>query len=107
MPADACFPDHRLFPAYPHPTGPGDDARAMKITYIEDTDTALVEFSARPVVETRELGEDVYLDLDGAGRVVTITLEHASRLGDLSEVRVQRVGQTSAAGSPPPVPAEG
>ena len=79
----------------------------MKITYFEDTDTALVEFSTRPVVETRELSEDVYLDLDEAGRVVTITLEHASRLGDLSEVRVQRVGQISVAASPPPVPAEG
>lgn len=74
----------------------------MKIIYFEDTDTALVEFSTRPVVETRELSENVYLDLDEAGRVVTITLEHASRLGDLSEVRVQRLGQTSAAASPPP-----
>lgn len=74
----------------------------MKITYFEDTDTALVQFSTRPVVETRELSENVYLDLDEAGRVVTITLEHASRLGDLSEVRVQRLGQTSAAAAPPP-----
>jgi uncharacterized protein YuzE len=79
----------------------------MKITYFEDTDTALVEFSARPVVETRELGEDVYLDRDEAGRVVTITIEHASRLGDLSEIRVQRVGQTSTAACPPPAPVEG
>lgn len=66
-----------------------------------------MEFSTRPVVETRELSENVYLDLDEAGRVVTITLEHASRLGDLSEVRVQRLGQTSAAASPPPAVGEG
>ncbi len=51
----------------------------MKVKYFEDTDTALVEFSTRPVRETRELSEDVYLELDEAGRVVAITLEHASR----------------------------
>lgn len=79
----------------------------MKITGFEETDTALVEFGTPPGVETRELSENVYLDLDEAGRVVTITFEHASPLGDLSEVRVQRLGQTSAAASPPPAAGEG
>lgn len=75
----------------------------MKIKYFEDTDTALVEFSTRPVRETRELSEDVYLDLDDAGRVVAITLEHASRLGDLSEFSFQRLGRPAIAqGSPAP-----
>ena len=36
----------------------------MKVTYFEDTDTALMELSTAPVVETREISEDIYIDLD-------------------------------------------
>ena len=41
----------------------------MRVQYFKDTDTALIELGKRPVVETREVGEDVYLDLDEAGRI--------------------------------------
>ena len=47
----------------------------MRIKYFEDTDTTLVELSANPPVETRELSENIYLDLDGNGNVVSITIE--------------------------------
>ncbi len=63
----------------------------MRIRYFEDTDTALVEFGTGPPVETRELSEDVYLDLDREGNIVSITIEHASRRGDLNEFSFQRV----------------
>ncbi len=33
----------------------------MHIRYFEDTDTALVEFSAKTPVETKELNENIYL----------------------------------------------
>ena len=36
----------------------------MKINYFEDTDTALIHFTEKKVVETREVSENVYLDLD-------------------------------------------
>ena len=36
----------------------------MKIKYFEDTDTALLEFSERQVFETKEINENIYLDLD-------------------------------------------
>jgi uncharacterized protein YuzE len=68
----------------------------MKIKYFEDTDTALVELSGLAVAETRELSEDVYLDLDASGAVVGITIEHASRRGDMSEVSFLRVPSKSA-----------
>lgn len=68
----------------------------MKIRYFEDTDTALVEFARTPVAETRELSEDVYLDLDAGGRVVSITVEHASARGDMSEISFQRLPATAA-----------
>jgi uncharacterized protein YuzE len=68
----------------------------MKIKYFEDTDTALLEISGAEVVETRELSEDIYLDLDAAGSVVSITLEHASARGDMSEVSFLRLPKRPA-----------
>lgn len=63
----------------------------MKIRYFEDTDTALFEFGSGTPIQTRELSEDVYLDLDLAGNVVSLTLEHASLRSDLNEFSFYRV----------------
>lgn len=63
----------------------------MKIKYFEDTDTALLELGRGTVVETRELSADIYLDMDVDGHIVSITVEHASQRGDLSEFSFQRV----------------
>jgi uncharacterized protein YuzE len=63
----------------------------MKIKYFEDTDTALLEIGGGTPAETRELSEDVYLDLDEAGHVVSITVEHASLRSDLSEMTFKRI----------------
>lgn len=53
----------------------------MKIKYFEDTDTALFEFSDREVAETREILENIYVDLDGHGDLVAMTIEHAREKG--------------------------
>jgi uncharacterized protein YuzE len=63
----------------------------MKVRYFEDTDTALVEIGTTAAFETRELTPDLYVDLDANGRVVSITIEHASRQCDLNEVTFERV----------------
>jgi uncharacterized protein YuzE len=62
----------------------------MKIKYFEDTDTALVEFSNNPPVETRELNENIFIDLDSQGRVVSLTIEHASQSSGMQEFMFQR-----------------
>lgn len=49
----------------------------MKVKYFEDTDTLLVELSDSRVTETKELNENLYVDLDSNGRVVSLTIEHA------------------------------
>ena len=61
----------------------------MKVKYFEDTDTLLVTLSDRPVAETRDLGEDVLVELDEAGRLVSITIEHAKQQTDLREFSYQ------------------
>jgi uncharacterized protein YuzE len=65
----------------------------MKIKYFEDTDTALLELGAGTPNETRELSEDITLDLDDSAQVVSITVEHASLRGDLSEVSFKRINK--------------
>ncbi len=63
----------------------------MRIKYFEDTDTTLVEFSTNPVLETRELNENIYVDLDKEGRVVSMTIEHAGQSADMKEFLYQRI----------------
>ncbi len=63
----------------------------MKIKYFEDTDTTLLEFGSGIPSETRELSEDIYLDMDASGNVVSITVEHASKRSELSEVSFIRM----------------
>jgi len=63
----------------------------MRIKYFADTDTALIEFSDQPPVETRELNENIYLDLDGDGRVVSLTIEHARQAAGTDEFIYQHI----------------
>lgn len=63
----------------------------MRIKYFEDTDTTLVEFSSNPPVETKELNENIYLDLDAEGNVVSMTIEHAGQSADMREFLYQRI----------------
>lgn len=63
----------------------------MKIKYFTDTDTALLEFSSKPVAETREVSEAVYLDLDADGNIVNMTIEHAKQKAGMKEVAFQEM----------------
>ena len=58
----------------------------MKIRYFADTDTALIEFSRQPVAETKEISENLYIDLDEKGNLVSMTIEHAKERANISEV---------------------
>ncbi|RJP49505.1 MAG: DUF2283 domain-containing protein [Anaerolineaceae bacterium] len=69
----------------------------MRIKYFEDTDTTLVEFSSNPPVETKELNENIYLDLDAEGNVVSMTIEHAGQSADMREFLYQRIPAGSLA----------
>ena len=64
----------------------------MKVKYFNDTDTALIQFTSREVVETRELSDDVYLDFDENGQVVSMTIEHAKAQAQFPELVYEEVG---------------
>ena len=67
----------------------------MKIRYFADTDTALIEFSNVPVVETREISGNLYIDLDGKGNLVSMTIEHAQEQANISEVSFLQMEKSS------------
>lgn len=58
----------------------------MKIRYFSDTDTALIEFSNESVEETKEISENLYIDLDGRGNLVSMTIEHAKEKANIAEI---------------------
>ena len=61
----------------------------MNVRYFPDTDTLLVTFSDRRVAETRDLTEDVLIDLDEQGRLVSMTVEHAREQMNATEFTYQ------------------
>ena len=58
----------------------------MKIRYFSDTDTALIEFSNKPILETKEISENLYIDTDENGNIVSMTIEHAKEKANISEI---------------------
>ena len=68
----------------------------MKIKYFEDTDTTIFEFTDKNVKETKEITENIYLDLDEQGNIVNITIEHANKNANIQEFSFQRIREESA-----------
>ncbi|HHN66288.1 MAG TPA: DUF2283 domain-containing protein, partial [Nitrospirae bacterium] len=60
-----------------------------------DTDTAMIEFSNATVVETREVSENLYIDLDEKGNLVSMTIEHARDKANISEVTFLQMEKSS------------
>lgn len=68
----------------------------MKIRYFSDTDTALIEFSSKPVIETKEISENLYIDLDENGNLVSMTIEHAKEKAGISEISYLQMEKSTA-----------
>ena len=68
----------------------------MKIKYFTDTDTALVEFSNHQVAQTKEINENIYIELDADGNLVNMTIEHASKQANIAEIAYQQIETKSA-----------
>lgn len=63
----------------------------MKIRYFAATDTLLIEFRDAAVLETRDLDENTLLDLDVAGNICAITIEHASQRADIPQFSYEQI----------------
>ncbi len=63
----------------------------MKVKYFADTDTALLEFTGKEIIETREVSENIYVDFDANGNMVSMTVEHAKANAGLWEFSYQEM----------------
>ncbi|OGL45843.1 MAG: hypothetical protein A2161_11575 [Candidatus Schekmanbacteria bacterium RBG_13_48_7] len=63
----------------------------MKIKYFSDTDTALIEFFSRKTSETKEINENIYIDLDASGNLVALRIEHARQQANLPFLSYEQV----------------
>ena len=68
----------------------------MKVKYFSDTDTAHVEFTGREVYETKEISENIYVDIDENGNLVSMTIEHAKASAGLWEFSYQEMPHQTA-----------
>ena len=68
----------------------------MKVKYFHDTDTALVKFSGREVTDTKEINENIYIDLDASGNLVAMTIEHAHQQASLPELSYEQIETSTA-----------
>jgi len=67
----------------------------MRIRYFTDTDTALLDFSDATVAETKEISGNLYIDIDADGNLVSMTIEHAKKQANISEVSFLQMDKSS------------
>ena len=60
---------------------------AVDAKYFPGTDTLLIGFSDGEIVETRDVGEDLLIEVDGDGKIVSLTVEHI----DVSKLSYEQV----------------
>ncbi len=65
--------------------------KIMKVKYYSDTDTTLVELANNEVVETKEISENVYIDLDSEGNLINMTIEHAKKNAVLTNFLITKL----------------
>lgn len=63
----------------------------MQIRYFQDTDTLLINFSNRKIVESKDLNDNVLIELDENGNVVSMTLEHAKNFTEVFDFSFQQI----------------
>ena len=67
----------------------------MELKYFPDTDTLLINFSYEDIVETRDINENVLVELDRDGYLVSMTIEHAKQHMDIENFSYQNVASIS------------
>lgn len=63
----------------------------MKVRYFADSDTLLITLSDKRIAETRDLNDNILVELDDDGRLVSMTIEHATQQTDVREFSFQQV----------------
>ena len=67
----------------------------MPVKYFPDTDTLLIDFADRDIAETTDINENVLVELDEDGGLVSMTIEHAKANINIEDFTFQTAGQES------------
>ena len=65
------------------------------MTYFPDTDALLIDFADREIVETRDVNENILVEFDSEGELVSMTIEHAKNQMNVDSVSFKRVVSAS------------
>ena len=63
----------------------------MKLRYFPETDSLYIDLSPSASVDSREIADGVVIDLDGAGNIVGIDIDHASQKLDLQSLEFEEL----------------
>jgi len=61
----------------------------MQAKYFPDTDTLLLQFNNHEIIETYDVNEDILVEVDKEGGMVSMTIEHAKRQTNVNEFSYQ------------------
>ena len=67
----------------------------MELRYFPDTDTLLINFAHKDIVETRDINENILVELDQDGHLVSMTVEHAKQHMDIETFSYENVASIS------------
>ena len=63
----------------------------MQIKYFQDTDTLLINFNNKNIAQTKDINENLLVELDEQGDIVSLTLEHAKKNADVFDFSYQQL----------------
>jgi uncharacterized protein YuzE len=67
----------------------------MEMKYFPETDTLLINFTQKDIAETRDINENILIELDQDGQLVSMTVEHAKQHMDIENFSYQKVANIS------------
>lgn len=68
----------------------------MTITYFKETDSLLITFNNNKIEETKDISENILLDIDGNNNIVSMTIEHATKTATISNFSYNQIESKSA-----------
>jgi len=63
----------------------------MEVKYFADTDTLLINFTNKEIADSRDINENVLMELDEDGGLVSITVEHAKQQATIKDFLFQQI----------------
>jgi len=63
----------------------------MEIKYFSDTDTLLINFTEKEIVNTLDINENALVEVDESGELVSMTIEHAKQQACIENFSYQRL----------------